>query len=281
MKKMLLAVTISSVVLGLQFSLLTASAQEIPGAQSAAVEESGHLLINGLEMINMVLAVVAIAIIALVVKQFGASVISVIFGYFLIGTVMLTCARLFILFSSLGYLTIDDVTVNLGWHLLFYLAMITFFIAGKGLTQLSSNTGVHQSFSKVVGWGVFCGVATLVIFGAAQQIDAPFVAAFKDSVWDSVGVLHFIAFILGGMAAFYLFKRAKVGEITRLLAIPYLVSFVLFALNHVWELFVASWKIIDVTGATGERVEQIFVLPAFSPIAYAYIRLWTLFRSKA
>ena len=250
-------------------------------AATAPAEVGNAFLLNGLEMTSMLLACIAIFILILIIRQFGSSAISIVFGYFIIGTALLALARLFILFSNTGIFDLSGETVNLGWHLLFFLAMITFFIAGKGFEKLGNGTDISANASKVMGWGLLCGISALLIFMMAQGIDKPFTAMFAGSIADDAGVLHLIAFILGGIAAFYLFHKAKIGQVTALLAAPYLISFGLFALNHVWELFVESWKIIHVSGATGERVEQFFVLPAFLLITYAYIRLWSLVRPRA
>lgn len=255
----------------------------IPAATdpASADEGSSNTLLNGLEMISITLALISVVILALVIKQFGTSAISVIFGYFIIGTLLLASARLFILFASLGYFDISDETLNLGWHLLFYLSMITFFIAGKGFTKLGAGGEVTENFSRVLGWGLFNFILVVLIFVLIPTTDKPFTAFWAESIYANIGVFHIIALTLGGLAGFYLFRRAKVGQVTALLATPYLVSFTLFALNHFWEMLVESWKVIVVPPGVGEKVEQVFVLPAFMLIAYAYIRLWTLVRPRA
>ncbi len=244
-------------------------------------EDSGAILLNGLEMVSMLLAVIAIVILISIIRHFGASAISIVFGYFIVGTVLLASARLFILLASLSVLPISEDTLNLGWHLLFFLSMITFFIAGMGFAKMGTGAEITNGTSKVIGWGLISGILMVLIFIMAPIIDAPFTAYFADSFANHIGILHLIAFILGGIAAFYLYQNAKLGQVTALLATPYLVSFGLLALNHFWELLTESWAIIVLPGSTIERVEQIFVLPAFALITYAYIRLWTLVSQRA
>lgn len=257
-----------------------AAMQDDVGITAASTEEGGAVLLNGLEVVSMVLAGIAMFILVLIIRQFGTSTISIIFGYFFIGTALLASARLFILFASLGILNISDETLNMGWHLLFFLSMITFFIAGKGFSKLGAGTEVTENFSKVVGYGLVCTILAVLMFVLAPVIDAPFTAMFAQSIADRSGLVHAIAVVLGGIAAFYLFHKAKLGQVTSLLAAPYLISFGLFALNHVWELMFESWHIVNVSGSTGERIEQFFVLPAFMLITYAYIRLWSFVRPR-
>ena len=258
-----------------------AVAVEDDSGAPAMEEEGSAILLNGLEMISMLLACIAIAILALIIKQFGSSAISFVFGYFMIGTALVALARLFILLSSFGVLDISSETLNLGWHLLFFLSMITFFIAGKNFSKLGSDTETTEGSASVIGWGLACGIFTLLVFVLAPSIDEPFTTRFAGSIADTSGLMHLIAFILGSVAAFYLFYRSKMGKITALLATPYLISLGLFGLNHAWELMFESWHIVNVTDSTGERIEQFFVLPAFMLMTYAYIRLWSLLRPRA
>ena len=264
------------------------NAQESDGAPMAVAEEAiaeeedgNAILLNGLEMVSLLLACIAVYILILIIKQFGASAISHVFGYFIIGTVLVASARLFILLTSFGVLNLSSETLNLGWHLLFFLSMVTFFIAGKNFAKLGTDTVTTSGSANVIGWGLACTVFTVLLFILAPSFDEPFTTMFAGSIADKSGLMHLVAFLLGSIAAFYLFYRSKMGKITSLLATPYLIAFGLFGLNHAWELMFESWHIVDVSDATGERIEQFFVLPAFMLMTYAYIRLWSLLRPRA
>jgi|GEM_PF-1149521 len=263
-------------------TLAAAAAPIAAYAQDAVpvVANEGFLL-TGLEIVNMVLALVAVIIIALVIKQFGSSLISVIFWYFLIGTILLASSRLMIFLVDLGVLQVSDDMLHISWHVLFYLSMLTFILAGRGFAQLAQDVPTHKAMSRVLGWGLAMGILALAIFLGSGQVDTSVVGAIEQTVLEQWGFIHFIAFVLGGAAGFTLYKQAKTGEITRSLAVPYLISLSLLGLNHLWELIAESWQLIVLPSSTIETVEQFFIVPAFLLIAYAYIRLWTLIRSRA
>lgn len=239
-----------------------------------------EFVLHGLDVVNLVVAALSIGLLLKIMSRYGQSDISTIFGYFIIGTISLASARLFILYGGVSGLS-DD-TVTFGWHLLFYLAMVLFFIAGKGMARLSTTNIEDSHFnSKMLNWSIASVILILVIFIGMTVIDQPFTTLFNDTLIDRLGVIHFLAFLIAGIAAFYLFKRAKLGSITTLLAVPYLCAFGMFALNHVWELLNESWQITHVADPYGELVEQIFVVPGFLLILFAYYRLDRLLRGSS
>lgn len=258
------------------------TAQGLNAPVSAADQQLATLntIQHGLDILNMIVAAVAVTILLMVISQYGASEISVIFRYFVVGTLALAGCRLFILLGNAGILKIGNDTIDLGWHILFYLAMITFFIAGKNMIRLSNDEQKPGSSKRALIWEIISALIVLAVFFGATTIDAPYTAMFDGTWAQSFGLIHFIAFVLGGLAAFYLFYRAKLGNITTLLAVPFLITFGLFAGNHLWELLHESWKIIPTPDGVGELVEQLFVVPAFFLITYSYLRLWKLIKNN-
>ncbi len=242
----------------------------------------GETVVQVSEAINVLLILVAVYIMVACIRVSGtSSQIGRIFSYLLVGVAVIGFDRLFLLLCDMGVLNVQDDTVNLGWHIIFYTSMITFFIGARGFALLASQ-GKALSSKVMAGWDVFAAIVILLTFGFVEVVDKPFVAAFNGSWFDNFGMFHFIAFVAAALAAWYLFQRTRVGNISAVLAGPFLVAFLLLSGEHLWELLSESWHLIGFNpDAYGEVMEQVFVIPSCILFVYAFVRLKKLLTNPA
>jgi hypothetical protein len=170
---------------------------------------------------------------------------------------------------------IADESMDIWWHIMFYMAMISFYIGFKALAHLgSSQSGtseVNTNTGKV--WGITSIILLVVIFIIPKYLD-PTVISYTSSRLAELGLHHFLAFVMAGVVGAYVFSaKIFLGQIGRAIASPMIIAIWALALQHFWELLVESWKVIEVTGEVGEGVEKIFLTIASVCIIYAALRL--------
>jgi hypothetical protein len=254
--------------------ILAASPAFAQGMPDMAMDTGPSALFVGVDILNIALIAASILVLTLVVGRNGKSELSTIFTSFIVAAALLGACRLFILLASEGVLVLSDDAMNMSWHAIFYLAMITFIVGARSLVTLAKEGESHVSNRGLLVWSCAAVAATILVFFQASAISTLYERTIAGSPFESLGGMHIIAFILAGIAAFYVFQRTKVGALTRVLATPFLVSIGLMSVQHFWELLVESWKVIPIPSAIIEQVELIFVVPSYVLFAYAFVRLY-------
>lgn len=218
---------------------------------------------------------IATIISGLAIKKFGKSAIGSALSYLFVGT-----ATFFVItvFQKLGaeFFGITDASLDIWWHLMFYLALISYYLGLKALVGLgSSDASADQSAGMSAGkvWTIFSVVVLAIMFLIPRAADS-IVSAYLASNLSVLGLHHFIAFILSGVVGSYLYTAKKnLGQIGRAIANPMIIAIWSLGFQHVWELLYESWKVVDVTSVTGEGVEKIFLIIAAVCVTYAAWRL--------
>ena len=211
----------------------------------------------------------------LAVRKFGKSALGSIFSYLFIGTVIFFVITIF---QKLGgdFFKISHESVDIWWHIMFYMALIFYyyglkFLVGLGSTETDSNQGVQVGAEKK--WGILALILLVVIFIIPSWAESIMIG-YDSSPLGQLGLHHFLAFILSGIVGSYLFSAKKnLGQIGRAIANPMIVAVWALSIQHLWELSTESWKVIEVTGDNIEGVEKIFLIIASISIAYAAWRL--------
>ena len=226
-----------------------------------------------LEYVILVGLFVGILIIRQIVNKFGASIMGKLFKYFLIGTILLFAMRLFVHLVDVGTLQIADGSREFWWHIIFYLALISFYFGLKGLVNLAE--GKENKIAENVGkWSVFSLIAAIVIFILASTTGSSLAGFYENPIFSSFGLHHFIAFGLACLIVYYLLQtKEKIGMIGAGIARPFMLSLLFWGLQHLWELLGESWKIVQVTDFQIERVEQYLVIPAVCILIYTLLQL--------
>lgn len=214
---------------------------------------------------------VAVAATYLAVRQFGTSSLASIFSYLLIGTGIFFFITVFQLLGT-SFFGIADPSMDVWWHIMFYMAFAYYFYGLKLLIGLGSADQVVK-VGQEKKWGLFALVVLSIIFVFAKQLDGV-ISGYTMSALYPMGVHHFVAFALAGVVGTYLMSAKKrIGMIGRSIADPMIVTVWALAFIHAWELLNESWKVIVVAPEVGEGVEKIFFIIAASSLTYAAWRL--------
>ena len=162
----------------------------------------------------------------------------------------------------------------MGWHLIYFLAMFACIIGGMILSSEETEISLFSSPRTLKVWSVSAAVLTAAVFLTAEWADEPFLEIFQETIWDTFGAQHFVAFVVGALALLHIVvsiegrTMADSTNIVAQLKMPLMATYGLFSLDHFWELLTESWEIFIISEALIERVEQIIVLPAFIVLAY-------------
>lgn len=218
---------------------------------------------------------VASTVMLLAVRKFGKSAFGSVFSYLFIGTGVFFAITVF---QKLGgdFFGISDESMDVWWHIMFYLAFIFYyfglkFLVGLGNAETDTSQGVKIGTEKK--WGLLAVIALAVIFIIPKSADS-LVNSYLLSPLAKLGLHHFLAFILSGVVGSYLLNAKKnLGQVGRAIANPMVVAIWALALQHIWELLYESWKVVDVASATGEGIEKIFLIISAGGLAYVAWRL--------
>ncbi len=207
-------------------------------------------------------------------RKTGQSGMKPVLTYLFIGTLTFFIITIFQNLGA-GFFGIADESMDIWWHVMFYLAMFSFYFGFKALSALGSSdsatTAVNTNSGKT--WGIFAGLVLVTVF-IIPGVAEPLVNSYTSSKLAELGLHHFIAFIMAGVVGAYLFSaKIFLGQIGKAIANPMLIAIWALSLQHFWELLVESWKVILVTGETGEGVEKIFLIIAAACICSAALRL--------
>ena len=202
-------------------------------------------------------------------------------GYIACGVALLTFTRVFYIVADRGAISVHDDTLEMWWHLIFFLAMFSCIFGGKILSSEDSGRDPHNSVLSLKLWGVLASLLTAAVFLTAEWLDEPFLAVFQETIWDTFGAQHFVAFVVAALALLHISVSVgsdRSNDGTHLVArmkLPLMTTYGLFSLDHFWELLTEAWEIFVLSEEVIERAEQIIVLPAFLVLAYASWKMWS------
>ncbi len=212
-------------------------------------------------------------IMAIAVTGFGKSTLGSIFSYLFMGTVVFFVITVF---QTLGgeYFGIGDASMDIWWHIMFYLAFLLYFIGLKALVGLGSTEASTEGGgggAKI--WGCIAVLVLIGVFTLPSTLDSV-VVAYDASPLGVFGLHHFLSFAFAGLLATYLISaKQKLGQIGHAIANPMIIAVAALAVQHFWELLTESWKVIAVPSSTIEGIEKIFLLTSAVCILVAAWRL--------
>ncbi|MBS3084003.1 hypothetical protein J4423_04320 [Candidatus Pacearchaeota archaeon] len=235
-------------------------------------EYEGGLLL-ALDYVNLFAVVLSAIILLIIIRKYTEGSLQKVWIYFLGGTITIGLTRLFYMLADLKIMVISDVMKDIGWHSLFYLSMILFFIGGKALVSLAKDGKSVESKRKLVFWMIFSVLFILIIFSSAVSLSSWLVSNFEGSFLDKIGFVHFIAFVLAGIVSMYMYKvRERYSKVISIITTPFTLFLALYSLYHLWELLGESWGIISLSESIFERVEQVIALSAFVCLLFGFYK---------
>ena len=208
------------------------------------------------------------------VRKSGESGLKTVLIYLFIGTGIFFVITIF---QKLGadFFGIPDESVDIWWHLMFYLAMISYYFGFKALAGLGRSDSAPAPVNTNAGmvWGIFSLLLLVVIFIIPSRAES-LVNAYVMSRFAELGAHHFLAFIMAGVVGAYLLSaKIFLGQIGRAIASPMIVAIWALSIQHFWEMLTESWKVIEITSDKIEGVEKIFLTISAISVIYAASRL--------
>ena len=211
-------------------------------------------------------------------RKAGPSSLKTVLEYLIIGT-----GTFFVItiFQKLGadFFGITDQAMDIWWHIMFYMAMVSYYFSFKTLADMGRAGNESMPVSSGGGakvWGIICAVLLVIIF-LIPSYAAPWVNIYLASKLAELGAHHFVAFAIAGVVGAYLLSaKIFLGQVGRAIASPMIIAVWALSLQHMWELLNESWKVIVVTSNVGEGVEKIFLTVAAICVIYSALRLKAL-----
>jgi len=206
--------------------------------------------------------------------KFKKSAIGILFIYLFIGVIFLGLSGILVFIPTTEILKIDDIRFHVLWHLIFYLAMISFILGGAKSKNLENLAGKEVSDSKDINrisiFLIVSIIALILFFIVAKSSNDTTNSLFV--FFDKTGFHHFIAFLLAGISSsYFIFLKKNFGQLFSIIAVPILIALALFSLQHFWELLTENWQIIALTESFIEGTEKLIIMPAYILILVSFI----------
>lgn len=221
---------------------------------------------------------VSAVIILLAKNKLGKSALGTTFSYLFIGTGVFFAVTCFLRLGP-DFFGVSDSSLDIWWHLMFYMAMTSYLLGFRSLARLGTqemDVDPAKSLAAARNWGIFVLLALVVIFLAPKAADG-IIMTYTSSPLASFGLHHFIAFAFAIAVGMYLMSVKKnLGQVGRAIASPMIVATWFLGLQHLWELLNESWKVVHVEADFGESVERLILIVAAVCITYAALRLKAL-----
>jgi hypothetical protein len=248
----------------------TAFADVAPGSTSTTdmfFTIAGH--------VSFLLFVLATILLFYAAKLFKKTAMYSVLLYFAIGTGMIVAQSAFIALGA-SFFEIEDESLDVWWHLLFYMAFAFHFVGLLLLTRLGTSefdASPEASANSARLWG-FIGICVAVAVFLFPRMLEPVMRMYTTSPLDMFGLHHFIAFIFAGIVIWYLmFARKNLGQIGRLIANPVIFAVTALSLQHFWELLAESWEVFHLESDVIEGVEKLFLIAGASALIWGAWKL--------
>ncbi|MDH5403028.1 MAG: hypothetical protein OEY49_11100 [Candidatus Heimdallarchaeota archaeon] len=196
-----------------------------------------------------------------------------------IGTLVMGLTRVIYFLFEYNLVDISNETRDFSWHIIYFNALILFMMAIKITIETTSTeyNEKEKSYDSVIQLSLL--FLSIIIIVTMNVWNESFTKAYKDSILDTSGLIHILAFILAGIFAQQLFQfrqRSNVDEMGRYmdeLTKPLLFFLVLMSLNHFWEMITEGWGILKLSMKMIETGEQLFWIPGFLVLMHGSIKL--------
>lgn len=234
------------------------------------------------EILIFSLIITALFLCFQLIRTIAKGVMNVIFWSFTLGIFLFGASRLFLLLADSGVYQLHGVTIHIWWHIIFYLGVLSFIWGGVRLTEIAkSQTPVGFSQKDKILFAIFL-LITAGIFLIATPLETMLMPLLVGSPIETLGLHHFVAVILGLVAAFYLFTlKSTWGKLLTVGIMPIIAFLALIGLQHLWEFLTESLKVIVLPDATIEFIEQLIVIPALLFFNFALLRILKVIKVNA
>ena len=198
----------------------------------------------------------------MVVRRIGKANLNVVFLSFLSCIFFISTANVLSSVQESVFKSMDGVTFHVMWHMIAYAGFISIIWGGFRLKRiLESQTAAKYGKVDWIFYGVLAFVVTVITVLLITNSESA-THHLKGSIVDRWGLHHMGAFLLGGIAGWYLFYiKGKWGALGR--SIVFVAGFlVLLGLQHGWEIANETHHFLPISDDAIELVEKFIILPA-------------------
>src|ERR1043166_6819245 len=146
--------------------------------------------------------ILATVLLFVVVSKLGKSAMQTVVMYLGIATGIFVAISAFLTLGA-DFFHIEDTSVDVWWHVLFYMAFAFYFVAlrmlvGLGSAESSGDQEKDMNQARLWGFIALCGVVLVFLLPSWSE---KVITLYGDSMLAAWGVHHFIAFIFAGGVA--------------------------------------------------------------------------------
>lgn len=215
---------------------------------------------------------VSTVIMSMTVRKFGKSALGSVFSYIFVGTAIFFIITIFQKLGS-SFFNIDQSSMDIWWHIMFYLGMISYYFGLRSLVMLANGSSSSIKIGQENKWGALVAVLLITIFTIPKWAD-PVISYYANSALAMYGFHHFIAFLMAGsLGSYLLIAKNDLGLIGKAVANPMMVVVWAFCVHQLWGLIFTSWKLIPVSSVVGEGIERIILIVASVSITMVAVKL--------
>ncbi len=201
---------------------------------------------------------VALALNIYIVRKIGKGVMNIVFISFGMSLFLIGLSNLFV---ALYEPSLEDITLHVFWHSIAYLGFISLIWGGYRIKSIIGSPNPEGFGFKDMAVFSTMTIIALMIFLAAPVLNEGLFQMLSGSLFETLGVHHLIAFLLGITGALYLFYIKGGPQAGK--SITFIGIFLLLlGVQHLWEILTETFKVIQLESSTIELIEQFIVLPA-------------------
>ncbi len=241
---------------------------------AAAQEEAAMAPFEGLLKFAVVAAIIIVLaytyrIIVSCRKGHYGTIIGNMLVYFAVAAVFFSITYPLDFVISSAQIDLDEFTFHVWGHLFFYSGMLMFIVSAYKIKNIDKFVDGKLLLPK--DKTIMAAAAVWLIAALALVVPSnTFISQYSDTIIDTSGLVHFIAFAFGMYAAFQINStKSKVGKLMRGPANRFLAALFLLGFIHFWELLTESWGILAVPEIIIEPAEWLIFIGAMAMFVLA------------
>lgn len=194
-----------------------------------------EMVFSPLEWLILALILLALIFSFYLINKVGKGTLRVPFIHFTVGILLVGASQIFLFLRGGNH---ESVSTHIWWHLVFYLALISFAWASKRLREISDSpiSGFYSTSDWYVS-GLLLALAA-VVWVVSEPLNHMLDMLLAGSIIERYGLYHFVVVVIAGITIFYV---AGVQQIWRRIMgisiFPIIIFLALMSLEHVWAAF--------------------------------------------
>lgn len=226
------------------------------------------------EAVIFILAFIALGSCLYLVTQFGQGALIIPFTHFGSGIIFLGLSRAFLFLANMGVYSLEQETLDLWQHIIFYLAMGSFIWGGVRLRQIATMPASAGYMIRDFYLLVALFLVEFLVFGLAQPLNGILSPVLASPLIKGLGLTHIVSLILVAIAGSQIY--AIKSDWAKLLPVglyPILTFFIILGTKHTFELLNNNWQLVTLPIDVFLVVDQFLLILAFLSLTFGFLRI--------